>query len=496
MAKFFYGTNTPFIRSEHPEFKKVCEVLRPGYKPPTAKMLAGPLLDATYLSVLESCQAGFQGETVTMGLDGWSNVRNEPIVCFTIVNANGKSALVSTVDTSGNSHTAEYLQELAMEEIKKCEKEFKVRIGAFVTDNTGNVTKMRRQLADNEDMDIIQFGCNAHILNLLAKDVKIEGVSGPIVQVIKYFRNTHLPAAWYKSMKGTKLVLPCEVRWNTMSKAIESFLKNRGILVQICQDHKSEIDKNIATIVNNANLVMNAQDYSSRMRPIAVALDRMQRDKTTIAVAVEVWFMLGKALEGHPKKVEENFEKRRNMALGGPHFLANMADHRFRGVHLTSQQKSSAYEYLKTVNPDFLPLLLTHVAGSDPFPKNMYGPEFREVSPMVWWKSITFEDPDCLKWGRLKDQWMKVLDQLFSAVPNTAAVERTFSSFGLVHSKLRNRLGVEKAGKLTFMFKQLNESKTKKAINWEKWSEEKEGEEEKEEDDEEKEDADGEDELD
>ena len=39
---------------------------------------------------------------------------------------------------------------------------------------------------------------------------------------------------------------------------------------------------------------------------------------------------------------------------------------------------------------------------------------------------------------------------------SSASIERVFSSFGLVHSKLRNRLGVEKAGKLVFLHKILN----------------------------------------
>jgi len=46
--------------------------------------------------------------------------------------------------------------------------------------------------------------------------------------------------------------------------------------------------------------------------------------------------------------------------------------------------------------------------------------------------------------------------QLLCAVGSSAGVERIFSTFGLVHSKLRNRLGVEKAGKLVFIYKLLN----------------------------------------
>ena len=39
---------------------------------------------------------------------------------------------------------------------------------------------------------------------------------------------------------------------------------------------------------------------------------------------------------------------------------------------------------------------------------------------------------------------------------STADTERIFSSFGLVQSKLHNKLGMEKAAKLVFLFKMLN----------------------------------------
>ena len=48
------------------------------------------------------------------------------------------------------------------------------------------------------------------------------------------------------------------------------------------------------------------------------------------------------------------------------------------------------------------------------------------------------------------------LRQLLGAVASSAGVERVFSSFGLVHSKIRNRLGVTKAGKLVFIYKVVN----------------------------------------
>ena len=51
---------------------------------------------------------------------------------------------------------------------------------------------------------------------------------------------------------------------------------------------------------------------------------------------------------------------------------------------------------------------------------------------------------------------MTVVNQLLTATVSSAGVKRVFSSFSLVHSNLRNRLGVEKAGKLVFLFKVMN----------------------------------------
>ena len=46
------------------------------------------------------------------------------------------------------------------------------------------------------------------------------------------------------------------------------------------------------------------------------------------------------------------------------------------------------------------------------------------------------------------------------------ASERQFSTLGLVQSKLRNRLGYEKAAKLTFMFRNMQPKEEKSNLNW------------------------------
>ena len=83
IAKFFFGTNTPFNRAEHPTFKKAMSELRPSYQPPNRKELAGPFLDKVHDDCKSIAADNLCGKYVTLMLDGWRNVKHEPnCVCI------------------------------------------------------------------------------------------------------------------------------------------------------------------------------------------------------------------------------------------------------------------------------------------------------------------------------------------------------------------------------------------------------------------------------
>jgi len=109
IGRYFFATNTPFSHADREEFIQMYNVMRPGYQPPSRKQLSEGILGSV---------------VVSMCLDGWSNVHMEPIVCCSVVLPSGATYLVDTVDTSGSSHTAEYLAELARNSICKCKSLF------------------------------------------------------------------------------------------------------------------------------------------------------------------------------------------------------------------------------------------------------------------------------------------------------------------------------------------------------------------------------------
>lgn len=254
LARFVYSTNIPFHIVEHPEFKKLITKLRPGYQPPNRHEVGGKLLDTAHADLLGQCTNELRDRTVSISLDGWSNIHNDPIICASITTDDGRSFLAGTFDTSGKSHTSDYLYEITKSVIHQSEEQFKCHVRSFVTDNAANMSKMRKDLRNNDDVDVITYGCSAHYLNLLAKDVEISGVRDHLMPVIKYFRNCHVSSALYKQTGGKMLVLPHEVRWNTVADCLDSYLSNWPILLSICEEHRDVIDDEIKKKVTNLAL--------------------------------------------------------------------------------------------------------------------------------------------------------------------------------------------------------------------------------------------------
>nr|XP_047140637.1 uncharacterized protein LOC124815858 [Hydra vulgaris] len=171
-----------------------------------------------------------------MSLDGWSNVHNAPIVCISVI-TDKTNILVETINTSGHSHTGEYLTQLAREAIDSVRCKFGCTVKSFLTDNAANMKSMRQVLSSERDI-IITYGCAAQMLNLLANNLNIENVSKHVTQIIKCIRNNHQGGAIYKLGGGTNLPLSTETRWNSVCDSFGKYVNNLSINFTMFEKNK------------------------------------------------------------------------------------------------------------------------------------------------------------------------------------------------------------------------------------------------------------------
>ena len=436
IARLFFACNLPFNLVEHDVFKQTIAMLRPGYAPPTRKKLAGPLLDQIYNEVTEAAASVLKGKNVTLVQDGWSDIHNSPVIAHS-VHTEEKSYFVNSVDTGTNRKTATYWASLAIEATEEATVKFRCKVVAIVTDN-------ERKKKDNS---LTVYGCASHILNLLAKDITPSQVINQITEINKYFRNHHVPGSLLSNQIGSvKPQLPVVTRWNSQMEYIRTYLINRPFFLMILAQHEDVIETSIANLISNIGLYREARHFQAKIQPIATSLNKLQNDESNIADTCEEWNKLLEIeeLDCHKYKIQERYKQ----AVTPIHLLANMLHPKYMGQRLTCEQQEVARNILIEQNPSLLPQLYQYQAKAEPFPTSIFACT-DSLKPTTWWKTVKSSK------NMVSNELRDIAIKLLSLPSSSASIERIFSNFGIIQTKLRNRLGIEKAARLVSCYREL-----------------------------------------
>ena len=419
VGEFFFANNIPFSAVESKQFVRLCENLRPGYKPPTRRGIGSEVLDRCHSRIVSDCSSVLHGKEVPMCLDGWTNASHDSIIASSIQNA-GNVYIVETTDASGYSHTTENLTQLAEKHIEKAESVFGVKVSAIITDNAGNMNAMRNAL--REKHGLMEYGCGAHQLNLVAKDLVPNSVVSKVTEVAKFFRNCHLPQSWLQELGANRAPMPSLVRWNSVEKLLSWYIEEWQKL----------------------------KDALKCLKPVSVALNKMQSDSIEIATGFEVWKDLlstFREMGSEGREWLEVVERRYENSVPPLWCLANVLHPNFVGKKLTTKEWKSAKDCFVKMYPDDVPEFI-HFIGSF---KDQYNNEYEQSGcPVV----ADFIKSQVLT-GELSVKLGNVSEKILNLPPSSAGIERVFSSLGYVHSDVRNRLGQEKAAKLAFVLRAL-----------------------------------------
>ena len=446
LVKFLYACNIPFSVVEHDSFLDFVQTLRPGYKPTTRKAISEKHLDRVTEQLQEKMKGALEGKEVTMVEDGWSNIHNEPVIarCLTV---EGQSFYLGADETTTMCKTAENCGELSKEAIKKAETTYGCTVNSIVTDNAKNMETMHKILHENNNQ-LHVYGCLAHWLNLLGQDITPSAVMKHIIEVQKYFCNHHLPSAWLKECNGSvKPQLPGDTIWKSQLTSLDTFLTNRPHYTAIVQDHEDAFDRIVVNKIMDYNLYRQARDLVEQLKPVAVAIDKAQRDRTSLADGCDIFFDLldEPALKCHEEHVQHRFKQ----AIQPCHLTAYMLHPKYQGQKLNVEQQEIVNEWLLAKNPDYLCAAVSFKTKSVPFPPSYF--KITHLHPVTWWKG--------LRTAQLPENFSNTMVQLHSACASSASIERVFSSFSYIHSKLCNRLSVAKASKILFCYRMLRGAK-------------------------------------
>ena len=229
---------------------------------------------------------------------------------------------------------------------------------------------MKMMLQDENERFLV-CGCSAHWLKLLGGDLTPPNIMKHITDNQKYFRNHHHPSAWLSEHSGSvKPQIPGQTRWNNQLVCLDTFVKNRPHIINVCEEHEGDIGPRIVRKTHDYNLYKQAKDMCNQLEPVAVALNQAQGDSTTIAETCNTWLglLVNPTMQSHKETVMKWF----NQAIAPFHMAAYLMHPKYKGKKLTAEQVDIAHDLLANVDPTSMPAVITFQAESIPYPASYF----------------------------------------------------------------------------------------------------------------------------
>lgn len=261
-ANLFYRTGISFRLADSDAMKDFVKSLNPDYADsiPSSKALSGSLLDQQFAKcskVLENIMEA--KENLSLISDGWTNVRGDHIVNFCIKAPNQKPFFYTSINTSGIAQNARAVADSIISVIEQLGFE---KFNCVITDNAP-VMRAAWKLIEEKFPHISAYGCAAHGINLLIKDVLDTTENSKTIKeadkIIKFVMNHHLVRAKYEEKrKGDKvphtLSMAVSTRWFSRFTSANDLHASKYVLIQLV-DEAGDMLEEIAPKPNSKTVV-------------------------------------------------------------------------------------------------------------------------------------------------------------------------------------------------------------------------------------------------
>ena len=498
MALFFYNTGTSFYRIEDPYLLSAIQLARPQAKLPTRKQLAndspGGLLQECYEEVKDKVDSLLSkpNQFISITSDAWSNIANESVVNYMAV-CPSKSLFLESVNTEEQGHDAEWLAQ----DISRVIDGIGENVVGAITDNTAANKKMWGILEEKYPANFFH-GCVSHGLHLLVKDVfgakkkeatrggapqfpdgypfeELQLFSNDCKEVVTFFNNHHVMKAKLKkalaAAKLSALVKPAETRWGTLIGCFKSLKAADSILNALVSERdfvnkgttkQKEKRVEIKEILTDPDFVSKLDESIKILAPIEKYIKIFQSDSVPCSDVYQAFLDLEKQMKNLPNVNEDKraylvklVQQRFEFMYGDAHGVSYLLDPRYLGDGMERKLRKEIEDFVyefpnkdgntnderkKQMAEEYTAFRVEALneKQQESFRFKLIG---KSKTILQWWLA------DGTDWPLLQNLALRV----FSLAASSAASERNFSTFGFVHSKLRNRLDQEKVRKLVYI---------------------------------------------
>lgn len=456
LARAIYVSGQPLALVEHPLWREFFKLLKPDFSLPTRKTLGTKLLDEEYSKIkVEIDEKINEAQVIHIALDGWTNIRNEPIV--NIILYTPTPYFYDFIETKQNKHTAEYLFQEVCKIIDKIGSD---KIMLIITDNATNMVKCGKML-ETKYPHVKWAGCLAHTLHLIVGDIlknqQVTKLFSDIIDIIKCIQRSHILSADFKSTAQNKgvtksLKLPVKTRWGSHLNCVQSLLECKSVLQNMAL--------NSPGVQKYKNLLLNEDEWMKfekikiLLKPIVDWITKLEGDYCSIHLIHTAFSELKELLEkptvaeilgeeAH-SNLKQKFGDRKATALKPMHYAAVLLNPQKCGTTMTPTENIDGWEFVLSLAErhsisvqQLFEEVSEYKCSTGLWSKEFIWETAKKVKPVAWWQTLYS-----------KTELGAIALKILTAPATSASVERSFSTFSNIHTKKRNKFNTERAGKI------------------------------------------------
>ncbi|CAN6353633.1 unnamed protein product [Urochloa humidicola] len=409
---------------------------------------------------------------VTVMCDSWTGPTKMCIINFMIF-CNGRMFFHKTINATGHVQNAEFIYDCIRKVvIDEVGKEFVVQI---VTDNGSNYKKACKQLTD-EYKHITWQPCAAHTINLMLKDiteyVEVHEVVVSAKRICNYLYNHNRLHAMMREKIGGELIRWNATRFGTVFLFLQSFMdkqekfeawmissdwKNNEL--KHMEDHKFTYDcltsrvwwESVEVVLKTVTPLYSVLRFADQQKNATISgfIPKMIKAQSDIFATLK-----------HDERVAKKFLNgvigvinRRTRYLVNTTLMLAAAALDPESLYKTNLAKQPSSQMAVTLAFQRIARSPTEASKAvDQFAdyfcgkKLLFGSLEARCSALrgqtsLWWN----------QYGGQCKELQRLAKLIVSQCTSSSGCERNWSTFALVHSKLRNRLGYEKLDKLVYV---------------------------------------------
>jgi hypothetical protein len=481
-ADWVYNTGKPFTMFETPEACALLQKLRPGYKPPSRKLLASTLLDSAYQEVQTTTWTALEDAAwLSIVVDETTYFRKRVVNIF-IHTPEGAFFLCHLNITTETLEATQQAQMITKKLYDLLPATVIAKITSFSTDTCSTMQATWKALAlQPEFSDCLFIPCESHSLNLIVNDwIDLPDIYPTFKRasdLVNFVRNTArqlaIVSAKQGEIYGTKsrpLVTAALTRWGTVALMLERLLEAQRPLELYLEDPDAGIGCDRDKFMKASNTIRDGTFWQQLralvaiFRPIADAIQQSQDPSSHLGLVFKRWLDIrAKVTQAIQKNVynayDEDvlwglFDARQQRQLRDVHYLSFllMPQAQFRAIELNDDQTELAMNALRRLLPPPPPDMtadeqmerawseLTRFRRkSEPFAKSQYW-VLSQDAVAFWMQFLT------------SSTLATVAIRLLQTVANSAECERGFSTLKFIHSLLRSRLTDIRVEMLIFIY--------------------------------------------